>query len=187
MEFTYTVPNSVEQVIKTQSQISKRVYPVWVSVASLAVIFLSIVGLTGGLTLTLEFITSRLFGRKITSLAFIPAFIVAYIVTIRFVCVKMNAWFLKFARFETDFSYVSQFTINASGLTIDEGDRHTHIAWSGIGGVFETKNFICFYCRGLIYSVPLDFVKADQKLELLEVCKAWQSAAETHQTARAFI
>lgn len=187
MEFAYTVPNSVEQVIKTQSQISRRVYPIWVTIATLTVIFLSIVVLTAGLSLSFEFLAYQLFGRDMKFLTFIPAFIIAYIVTMRFICVKANAYFLKFARFDTDFSYVSHFTINASGLTIDEGDRHTHIAWSGIGGVFETKNYVCFYCRGLVYTIPLERLKSCQKEELLERCKAWQSAAETHETAIAFL
>jgi len=158
-----------------------------VTVASLVVIFLSIIVLTAGLSLSFELLAYQLFGRNISFLTYIPAFIIAYILTMRFVCIKANAYFLKFTRFETGFSYVSHFTINASGLTIDEGDRHTDIAWSGIGGVFKTKNNACFYYRGLVYTVPLERVEAGQKVDLLETCKPWQSAAETHKTAKAFL
>jgi len=173
--------------LKPSRKFLKRVYPIWVTVASFAVIFLSIIILTAGLSLSFELLGYQLFGRDINLIAYIPAFIISYIVTMRFVCLKANAYFLKFARFETDFSFVSHFTINASGLTIDEGDKHTHIDWSGIGGVFETKNYMCFYCRGLVYTVPLERIATGQKVDLLERCKAWQSAAETHETARAFL
>jgi len=187
MEFTFTVPNSVEQTIKTQAQISKRTYPAWVTVASYSLIVISVIILTFLLSLIFRAIAFRYFGIDAGFIATLVALIIAYTLTVRFVSVVSNSFFLKFALFEIDFEYTSQFGINENGLIIDEGDRHTRIAWSAIGGVFETKDYLGFYCRGLVYTIPFDRIIGSERADLFSACKAWQSAAQGHKTAKAFI
>ena len=187
MEFNYVVPNTVEGMIKTQSQVSKRTFPVWVNAASYLIIFLSVAIMTYGLAQLFRPLISRLTGLEDGLLSFLPAIFIAYQVTMRVVVHKANEFFMRFARFDVDFEYTSRFTINETGLTIDEGDRVTQMVWSAIGGVFETKDYLAFYCRGLVYTIPAELLEGDNRASLFATCKAWQAAAQGHRTAKAFI
>ena len=115
------------------------------------------------------------------------ALLIAYNLMTRVITPKLNAYFLKYARYELDFEFLSKATISDQGLLFDEGDRQTHIAWSAVGGVFKTRDFLVFYCRGLFYNVPLEDVgDADMQEELLLACKGWCRSARSHKTAKLF-
>lgn len=188
MEFTYIVPNSVERTIKTQAQVSRHSFPVWVTAITYLLILISVFGLTAIIHNGLRILILRLTGIENGLLSLLPALFIAYILTMRFIVPFANNYFLKFGRFDIDFEYTSQFSISEAGLLIDEGDRVTRIAWSGIGGVFRTKDFIGFYCRGLVYTIPFEFIANEEDSHrLYETCKIWQAAAAGHHTAKAFI
>jgi len=187
MEFNYVVPNTVQQFVKYQSQISRHAFPFWVSALSYLLTIGGTALLTFGLFLLFQMLMQSvsLVGHPLVAL--IPAGLLAYNFMVRVIAKRANSFFLKFVRYNLDFEFTCQTSISERGIRFDEGDRQTQIAWSAIGGVFQTKSFIVFYCRGLFYNVPLEDVGTlEQQDRLLQVCKAWQSAAQGHATAKVF-
>jgi len=188
MEFHYVVPNTVRQFTRFQSQVSKMAFPFWVSCVSIGVLLFGTAILTYGLSKLFEWIVQIFITTRITFLVFIPAVLLAYNFMVRVVAKKMNGFYLKYARYEQDFEFTSQTSISNRGISINEGDRQTHMAWTAIGGVYQTKAFIVFYCRGLFYHIPLETVGGQEAQdELYQACKAWQFAAQGDATAKAFI
>lgn len=188
MEFHYVVPNTVHQFTKFQSQISRHAYPFCVTVLSCCLIL----GGTALLTIGLFWIFSAALHTFVNVenflLALIPAALLAYNFVIRVVAKRVNSIFLKFSRFDVDFEFTTETEINNAGIYFNEGDRQTSIAWSAIGGVFRTKGFIAFYCRGLFYNVPLETIGTlEEQDRVFEVCKTWQAEAQGHATAKAFL
>lgn len=187
MEFNYIIAHSVKQYVQFQTQASRAAYPVWVTGFVYSMIGISVGGLTYVLFYLFNFALSYLnIAQPFISILFAVG--LAIQLSTRVIIPKLNKYLIKFARFDVDHEFTSRFHINVDGLLIDETDRQTRIAWSAIGGVFQTKDFIVFYCRGLFYNVPLEHV-GDQEGQqaLLEQCKTWQIAAQSHKSAKAFI
>jgi hypothetical protein len=187
VEFNYIIAHSVKQYVRFQTQASRAAYPGWVTGFVYAMIGISVGGLTYGLFYLFSFALSYLnIDQPLISI--LIAVGLAIQLSTRLIIPNLNKYLIKFARFDVDHEFTSRFHIDAQGLMIDETDRQTQIAWSAIGGVFQTKDFIVFYCRGLFYNVPHEHV-GDQEAQqaLLERCKVWQTAAQSHKTAKAFI
>lgn len=149
MEFNYIIERSVKQFVRFQTQISRASYPVWVTGFVYMVIGVSIGGLTYGL-FSLFSVALSYFNMDQPLISILFAVGLAIQISTRFIIPRLNKHLVRFARFDVDHEFTSQFQIDSNGLMIDETDRQTRIAWSAIGGVFQTKDFIVFYCRGLL-------------------------------------
>ena len=188
MEYNFTVQNTVKRMTQFQTQLSHRVYPVWVTLLSYSLIFGSAAILTLGFYLLFYAGLVWLTPLGNPLIALIPAVLLAFHISTRLVTPRANKFFVRFAKFDVDLEYATHFQINQKGLVVNEGDRRTEMDWSAIGGVFQLKGFLVFYCRGLFYNVPSSHIgDSDAQDEMFQTCKTWQSNAQGHATAKAFI
>ena len=187
MDFRTTHQSTVGEFQKASIQLSQYAYPKWVpwiitifSASSVFIMTLLIILLLRVLPFDPTAYTSKTF-------IYIIAICVGLLLSFNFVMPHINKYCLRFARFDPDFETLTHYHIDASGIRIDDADRTMKIGWSAISGVFETKDLVAFYCRGLNYYVPKYLIgdKETQK-QMIELWSNWQKAAETSAIAKNF-
>lgn len=188
MHFNFVVPNTARGLMKFQFQMTASAYPIWVRLLSYSVLIVSIFGLTALLNAGFTILVEGMTEIQSRGLAFFPALLFAYVLTSNVVMPKANLFTMRFARFDLDLQFTGKYHISEVGLTIDDADRSTRIAWSAIGGVYETKDFVAFHCRGLNYFIARDIIGGEaEQSAFLTTCKTWQKSAQGDPIAKAFI
>ena len=187
MEFNTSHQSTVEEFLKASIQLSRHAYPKWVpwiiTILSGISVFIStvfVIFLMRVLPIDLSAYTSR-------PTQVIIAIIIGLYLSHYFIMPQINKYFIRFARFDTDLETLTHYHIDMSGIRIEQADRTMKIGWSAISGVFETKDLVAFYCRGLNYYVPKYLIgdKETQK-QMIELWSSWQKAAETSAIAKNF-
>lgn len=188
MNFDYVVPITPRQFLKAQLELSKNCYPAWVTISTYAIIVFSIVILTFIINQPIQFLAERITSGLIAEFTFLPAILLAVLALNRFILPRVNSYFIRFAKFDTDYDFTCRYEIDETGITISEGDRFTRIDWTAITGVHTTKSLIAFYCRGLQYYIPREAIGDLAAQEaLIAACRAWQTSSKTGSTAKVFV
>jgi len=188
MKFDFTVSSTAEDLVKRMMQLGHAAYPGWVTAASYALIALTVLILSLIFSAALWF-TFGLFMENIEStLVYLPAVLLSILISFNYITPRINGYFVRFMRFESDLDIMCHYQISAEGIILDEGDRLTTIKWSAISGVFSTRDLIVFHCRGLNYYIPKSVIgDKSQQSVVLETCSAWQEAAKSDKTAKVFV
>lgn len=187
MDFKTTHQSTVGEFQKASIQLSQYAYPKWVpwiitvfSASSVFIVTLLIIILLRMLPFDVLSYISKTFLYVITVS-------IGLFLTLNFVIPHINKYFLRFARFDPDFETLTHYHIDASGIRIDDADRAMKIGWAAISGVFETKDLIAFYCRGINYYIPKDLIgDRETQKQMIELWSNWQKAAETSPIAKNF-
>lgn len=165
---------TAKRVIQSSSQISATMYPAWIPIAATLAMIISVGLITLVLSVLLKTLLDALLsGPSYVSASFVPAVIVAYVFTQRVVRPRINGMFTRFSNFDMDQGFDCAYTIDETGLLVDQGDHQTRIRWSAIGGVFSTKGLVVFYSRGLAYYIPKAVIGTPENVEqLIDMCQS---------------